>query len=38
MKHNCSVLVYAVGEYWNITFVKDQAAMKVCIIKHILKY
>ena len=21
MKHSCSVVVYAMGEYWNITFV-----------------
>ena len=35
MKHSCSVVVYSVGGYWNITFV-EKAAMKVCIIKHIL--
>ena len=28
MKHNCSVVVYAMGIYGNITFVK----IKVCII------
>ena len=34
MEYNCSVVVYAVVGYWNITFVKSKAVMKVCIIKH----
>ena len=26
MKHNCSVVVYAIGEYWNIAFVKEKGS------------